>query len=330
MFRTKKSDVETIFISIACMDDEEIEFAIKSAYENAEHPERVHVGVSLVAKNTKYKDLLKSLSKQYPTLKFSFRKQKQNNLKTLGIGKNRYWATTLYADQDYLLQVDSHSHFDRNWDSYMLSIFKEATAEVGDDRLVLTCIPGRFEYKDGVPYFMDREDPERGNPRFPIFMKDELFVMTVPRWYDKWANYMDRRFLPAVKANGAMLFGNKEFAKDTGVYFDAFFYDEELAYSINLYGHRGFALVFPNILDFPVYHLDNDQTIDGHKRSFFMDYVDPSVRNDRGFQAESYSAFIDDPKNQAAIKKYEKYSRIDVRRGYQRSEDGYFPDKYRM
>lgn len=325
---TKKTDLETIYVSIACMDDKEIEFTIKSLFDNAEFPERVFAGVSVVAKDKKYKKLLSTLSKTYPNLSFIFTKQKQNNFKTLGIGKNRYWATTMYKDQDYLTQVDSHCHFDVDWDSYMIQLFKEAAVDVGDDKLVLTCIPGRFEHKDGKAYFLDRE-LEGGNPRCPVFMRNELFVTVVPRWQDMYFNHVDKRFLPAVKANGAMLFGGKDFAKDTGVYFDAFFYDEEIGYSVNLYG-RGYALVYPNVIDFPIYHLDSDQITEGHERSFFIDYVDASRRDDAAFQAASYYAFIDDPKNQEAIKKYEKYSRIDVRRGYQRSEEGFYPESYRM
>jgi hypothetical protein len=310
------------------MDDNEIEFTVKSAFENATNPERIFVGVSLIAKDKKFLKLMRALAKQYPRFKFLYKKQKQNNYKTLGIGKNRYWATTLYDDQDYLVQVDSHSHFDVGWDTYMLDLFEEATAEVGDDKLVLTCIPGRFEYRDGKPHFVDRGEVE-GNPRCPHYVKDDFFVNSVPKWADFFANTTHKRLFPAVKANGAMLFGGKEFARDTVVYFDAFFYDEEFGYTVNLYG-RGFALVFPNVLDFPIYHLDGDQITPGHERAFFMDYVDASVRNDGEHQPASYYAFINDPKNQAAIKKYEKYARIDVLRGYQRSEEPYTPEKYRV
>lgn len=293
------------------MDDEEVIHTVDSIFQNADRPELVYVGVGITAKNSKYKKIFIKMSKDNPNIRFTFVKQKKNNLQTLGVGKGRAMAQSLYRNEDYFMQVDSHSYFDKSWDSKILSLFKEAIREVGSTKLVLTCIPPRYRYNT-------KGKPEKIEPftRYPVFVPG-LFVNSVPRWESEDSlKISNKRIIPSLKANSAFMFGNSEFAKNTGISKDSIFYDEEIVYSINLFG-EGFFLAFPNVKDFPISHLDGDSITKGHDRSFFLDYLDK--HHSELIHAElkkHYSSFLANPTNKEKIKKYSNYAKIDLKRGY--------------
>jgi len=317
--------VETIYISIPSLDDLELEYTIESAFKNATNPERVYIGVNLLSMYKHTLKKLKRMSKKYPNISFSYEKQKKNNINTLGVGRGRKNAEILYSGQDYLLQVDSHTHFEKNWDSYMIDLFEEAVKEVGDDKLVITCIPPVFGYDaEKNPY---RTGP---NTRYPVFLNNEFFINVVPRWKSEDSlEVTQKRLIPSPKANSAMIFGNKKFAQNTGISEEAIFYDEEIIYSINLVGN-GFALVFPNIKEFPISHLDGGLVVDGHERSFFLDYLNEKAFDEiHQILQKNYLKFVKDPTNALKIEKYKKYSKVDALRGKIHSIPFYIPESYR-
>lgn len=318
----------TIFISVACMDDQEITSTVNSAISNATISSRIHVGIGLLAMEKATLKTVKALSRKHKNVKFSYEKQVHNNLSTLGVGKGRMRAQKLYSDQDYFLQVDSHTYFDKGWDSQLIDLFKEACNLIGDDNLVITCIPPGYTNTPSFTPVIEIQDV-----RYASYHKQELFVDVVPKWND-WSltetGVSKDRLVPSVKANSAMLFGNKEFAKDTGINEEAFFYDEEVVYSINLVG-RGIALVFPNIQNFPIYHLDSDYITYGHDRYFFLDYVDESfIDSTNQILKKSYLDFLDDPKNAEKIKAYSEYAKIDLRSGFLLDQQPYIPEAFRI
>ncbi len=314
----------TIFVSISCMDDDEIEYTVKSIFENADFPSYVYVGVGLTAKNNKYLKLIKKMSKENPNIRYSFTKQKRNNLETLGVGKGRLKAESLYREEDYFMQVDSHSYFNKSWDSIVLSLFEEAVKKVGDSKVVLTCIPPRYVYDK-------KEKPKKIEPftRYPTFVPG-FFVGVVPKWGEEDSlKFSLERIIPSPKANSAFMFGKSEFAKNTGIAPDSIFYDEEIIYSINLFG-LGYALAFPNVKEFPIMHLDGDAMIKGHERSFFLDYLDRKHSDLIHERLQNhYSNFILDSKNQESIKKYKKYAKVDLQRGYFSSQPFSIPTSFR-
>lgn len=316
---------KTIYISIPSLDDLELEHTITSAFENAKSPSRVYIGVGLLSMYRYTLTRLKKMSKRYPNVSFSYQKQKKNNVRTLGVGRGRRSAELLYRNQDFFLQVDAHTHFEKNWDTFMIEMFEEAVQEVGDDKLVITCIPPVFGYDSN-------EKPYRTGPdtRYPVFVNDGFFVGVVPQWKSEDSlEVTQKRLIPSPKANSAMIFGNKKFAQNTGISEDAIFYDEEIIYSINLVGD-GFALVFPNTKEFPISHLDGDLVISGHERSFFLDYLDGrSFEKMHDILQENYLKFVKDPINALKIEKYKKYSKVDALRGRIHSIPFYIPESYR-
>lgn len=319
--------METIFISVAAQDDEELKHTIDNAFKNADLPERVFVGVALTAMKSKTLKDLKSRSNKNNNIVFDFIKQKRNNLKTLGIGKGRFRAASLYNNQDYMLQIDCHTFLDISWDTKLISFFKEASEHV-EGKIVLSAIPPVYRYCCTEHNFPIKSNPES---RYPYYENNSFFVNVVPRWTE--ANVLNKglkKFLPVSKVSPAFIFGNKDFANNHGIHKDAIFYDEDFTQSVNLF-NKDFAFVFPNIEDFPVMHLDSNGIIKGHDRYFFLNYLNAN-NNDlihEKLRAE-YINFVKNKENLKALEKYRKYSKVDPIKGFFSFKKEIIPESFRL
>ena len=103
-----------IFISIASYEDPGLVDTIKSAIDNASDPENLIFGICLQYENE-------------PNLNFLPKKQKRilsydpNNRP--GVNRVRYILKSMMLDEDYFLQIDAHTKFDKNWDLYLINCF---------------------------------------------------------------------------------------------------------------------------------------------------------------------------------------------------------------
>lgn len=307
--------MESIYIAIPSMADTETSATVRNAIESAEFPERVFVGVSFKDLNKKeYKRVL-ALKEEYPNnIEVEFIKLKKRDVSQYGTGDGRYRAQQLYSGQDYMLQVDCHTYFDENWDSYLINSFKEFKEKSGLEKFVLTSYIPYYSY---APHRV-RHSGDLYLPRYPYLIVDEFFLEYLPKWDD---NIITKemnldKFLPCVKFNGAFAFGDKNFINYTGVFKDAIFYDEELIQGINLVGN-GFALVFLNVEDFPIAHLYSENINEhGGERTYFGLLLSTRKQEEIADKAVSnYLNFISNPENKKLVKRYEKYAKMDCRRG---------------
>jgi hypothetical protein len=306
--------MESIYIAIPSMADTETSATVRNAIESAEHPERVFVGVSFKDLNKKeYKRVL-SLKEEYPNISVEFIKLKKRKVSEYGTGDGRFRAQQMYSNQDYMLQVDSHTYFDKNWDSYLIKLFNEFKDQSNMEKFVLTSYIPYYSYQPE----RSRHPGEFSLPRYPHLIVDDFFLRYLPKWDDNPIpeNSKLDKFVPCVKFNGAFAFGDKNFANNTGVFKDAIFYDEELIQSINLVGNN-FALVFLNIKDFPIAHLYSEDINEfGGERTYFGDLLSARKQEEVADKAISnYLNFIANPENKELVAKYEKYAKMDSRRG---------------
>lgn len=316
---------ETIFVSIPAVEDTEIFETISCAINSASDSSRIHFGVHLLDMNKKNLKKITKLKKIHPNISVSYSKLVKNSLDLLGTGIGRTMAMSHYSDQDYVLQIDAHTWLDYDWDTYLINIFKRAKEEIKKDKIVITKIPGFFRYSDyGVKEVWE---DVRMHP-YTSFRKMELYSQAVPKWDQFPFNNKEESFYPASKINTACIFGDKQFALTPQIDPNAIYYDEEVTQSIGLYG-KGFSFVYPNVDDFPVFHL-NANTINkfGGKRIFFTDLL--SAENKRFIDlkiAKSYKDFINAQENLDAVAAYEKYANIFAK--YGGKELCYIPPKYR-
>ena len=125
----------TIFISIASYRDPELERTIHSALDNAANPQDLHFGVML----QEFERFAPDLS-WVPNL----------TLKTIhpkmarGAGYARAQIIPMYSGQDYFLQIDSHTIFEKNWDQVCIDQYKKAQEISNNNKIILSHFPPPF------------------------------------------------------------------------------------------------------------------------------------------------------------------------------------------
>lgn len=319
---------KTIFVSIGSIEDYEVVETIRCAFESAKNPDRVFVGLHLLDfKKDIYKKVLE-VKKIYPNIRVSYEKLSVKSISQLGSGRGRFKAQSHYVGEDYFLQIDAHTWLKPGWDSYLIDLLEEAKVATGNEKTLITRIPGYFEYIDyGVKRMIEPPDLHP----YTSFKKLEQYLGTVPKWgqfpFDQ-SLYSDK-FYPATKICSACVFGDAQFAEDTGVRENVIFYEEDLIAGMELYG-RGFSFAFPNVMDFPVDHLNAMQVNQfSGKRSFFADLL-PKHLNDRITSTikANYTSYITNKDNAEKVSMYEAYANIKAK--YGSSVDCYVPPKYRI
>jgi hypothetical protein len=118
---------ETIFVSVASYRDTQCVATIQDIFKKAKYPERITVG--LVQQN----------SAQHPNeecLLPDFRWRQQVRVTSIpytqakGPTWARYLATTMYRDESYYCQIDSHTTFVQDWDDKAISILKRCPSSL--------------------------------------------------------------------------------------------------------------------------------------------------------------------------------------------------------
>lgn len=311
--------METIYVSTATMDDSETERSILGLFEKAKHPERIYVGMPCSSDSKSfYKKLIKSFKNK--NVKMIYNKLDNKDLTKYGTGYARSQAMSLYSGQDYIMQCDSHTNFEQDWDDILINTFKEAKAELNHDKIVLTAYLGVYKYNANGVEILDARS------RYPFYTTG-FFNNIYAKWKDKplfGEPSHSKKFYPCVKFNGNFAFGDKEFAKNPGTYKEAFFYDEEIIQGINLI-NSGFYMVYPN-MNLPLTHFYTDfQNEFGGKRKYFTEYL--SEKNNNMLHAVAQSRYNKLISNKEYVKKYENYAKINLSLGLYKDNE-YIPEQY--
>ena len=124
-----------IFISIASYRDPVLLMTINSALENADNPDNIHFGLVVqdfdrdIPSFEKYKNI--SLIKMHPR-------------DAMGAGFARHKAIDLLKDEDYFLQIDSHTIFAKGWDSIAINQLRYAQDISLNKKVILSSFPPPF------------------------------------------------------------------------------------------------------------------------------------------------------------------------------------------
>jgi hypothetical protein len=129
---------EKIFVSIASFCDTDVINTIKSLIEKSFDSERICIGLHLQDDEDFYK---KILSYNFKNLRIKFTPKE--------LTKGVHWARNkikeeLYNNEDYFLQIDSHSRVKKNWDNILINQYKS----FGLQKIVLSTYPNHFDLPD--------------------------------------------------------------------------------------------------------------------------------------------------------------------------------------
>jgi hypothetical protein len=300
-----------IYVSIPCLHiDEELENTITSCFLNAENPELINIGIAFIG-NYEFYEKFNSKFSHSKNIKTKFYELDGN----LGVAKGRILAASMYEEEDYYLQVDSHMLFDKYWDYFLIEKMKKAKKEFKKDKIILTAYAGAYKYVDigNKNYSVQIIKNQFG---YTYWIKNEFFVeeRSIPKWSHDWAN-ADDNFLPMAKISAHMMFADGDLAKNLHIPENLIFWEEEIIQSIELI-NDGYTLVFPGIECF-IYHLYHDQitNVKGYRTSNAPLYDEAGL----GWQnivKKIELNFLEYLKNNPEkVKKYEHYIGFDLLKG---------------
>ena len=308
----------SIFVAIPTLVDNQTEDTIKDLIKKADNPNSIRIGLAYSTPKD-YFDEHSALLKDIKQVECYFFNEEMNH----GIGNGRKNALSMYAYEDYVLQIDSHTRFEKGWDTKLISMFEKAIKETKNERTILTAYLPMY----GIDADGKRQLVNDNMPAYPFFAEGRIQESKyIPKWlYGKdypqlIKNLAKNKFIPCVKFNANFVFGNRHFALSNSLPREILFMEEEIIQSINLIGN-GFSLVFPN-MPLPLAHLymDNVDTEDQYHITYRH-----SVRTDYEQMDENYFRHIVSMEREKVIK-FIEYSKVDPLSGTEKLF--YIPKKF--
>jgi hypothetical protein len=262
-----------IFVSIASYCDPLLKFTVESAIRHARYPENLHFGV--VDQSPIDQPRLK-LEDGSPS-KLSYIHINQHDSR--GVCWARSLAMTLYANEDWYFQIDSHTYFDPNWDETFIN-WATKLAE-GRRKVVISSYPAGFDIENGEPVCVTYDGVlvqtisqgasfKEDDPRLPIEGK---FVDT-------------KNAISGFLIGGGCIFANGKIVYE--VPYDPFFYfvGEEQSLALRLFTKGWDIFHIPHA---PIYHLYNTPEAKSPKRTLHWDAAHDEARSTRWYELDGVS-----------------------------------------
>ena len=223
---------DTIFVQIAAYRDPDLPATLHNLVEQAAQPDRLRFGICLqLAEND-------PMAWREP----AFPESSHRQVKTFTAAESRgaCWARSqaqgLYADEHFLLQIDSHMRAVKHWDDLLLQTWSRCN----DPKAVLSVYPNGFQQPcqlqtNTLPIMAAKEFDHYGILKFQGISRYKL------------PEQQPAKPLPNAFIAGGLLFGPGEIVKKVPYDPSLYFYGEEISMSARLWTH-GFNIYSPDQL----------------------------------------------------------------------------------
>jgi [Skp1-protein]-hydroxyproline N-acetylglucosaminyltransferase len=232
-----------IFISIASYRDKNCPKTIKSIYDNAKYPENIFIGICQQNNEEVDIDCLQNLDENY---KSQIRIIRINYKETKGVTHARYLCSTLWKNEKYFLQIDSHTHFIKNWDIKCIYTIDQLKKNNISQKPVLSHYPR--DYTD----IQKNDNFNITYVKYYYYMKDvDIIKFDGARFINSKNSFIKTPFV-----TGNFLFTESKFLEEIPYdpTLDYLHQGEEILHSLRFYTH-GYDIYVPN--ETIAYHLYN-------------------------------------------------------------------------
>lgn len=239
----------SIFISIASYQDPLLVSTIFSAYQNASDKDALVFGVCDQSDNPDN------------ILDIEFAKQIHYDHVDPLFAKGPCWARhraqSFFQDEDYFLQIDSHTQFSPGWDAKFINeLNKIESIGASDDyfaKPIITSYPRSFEVLDFEKGLFRLNTGDK-HTQVITYRKDSLFLKSsFSRQIGIPTTCLD--ITHAYLMAAGCIFVRGSFVKDIPYDGNYYFYGEELSMALRAFTH-GYS--FFHIPDVPLFHLYTD------------------------------------------------------------------------
>tara|TARA_B100000965_G_scaffold342563_1_gene311836 strand:+ start:86 stop:1087 length:1002 start_codon:yes stop_codon:yes gene_type:complete len=239
----------SIFISIASYQDPLLVSTIFSAYENAQNKDQLVFSIcdqsddGIQLEEVEFKDQI-----HYEHVDPLFSK---------GPCWARHRTQTFFNNENYFLQIDSHTQFAKDWDEIFIEQLNKISSIKSDDgyheKPIITSYPRGFEVMDfdkGI-FGLHMEDKFT---QVIMYRKDSLFSSgSFSRQIGMPTKYND--ITHAILMAAGCVFAKGSFVKEIPYDPNYYFYGEELSMALRAFT-KGYSLF--HIPDVPLFHLYTD------------------------------------------------------------------------
>jgi hypothetical protein len=232
MKRSKTKKLERILIHLPAYREPELIPTIEDALNNAEFPERLVFGI---CRQFNPEDGFDNLDEFRNDPRFKIKDILYTDAKGLAFAR-AVINDELLDDEDFVLQLDSHHRFTKNWDSTLLNWYYELKQD-GYNPLICGYLP----------YYDPFNDPEKRvqepwlSEAASFYPHGTIFIR--PTGCSGWQNLT--KPYPARFLSGHFAFGPNKWAKDVRHDPNIFFSGEEINLTVRSFTH-GYDLFHPH------------------------------------------------------------------------------------
>lgn len=177
-----------IFINIASYRDPDLVNTIEDAYDKAQNPDNIFIGVS--EQDDSHNNKLDS----YKNIKYTFR----HFSKSKGTGWHRNEINkNLYEGEDFSLTIDSHSRFKKNWDTTYIEKYLSF-----EENIILTGFPPHFDFEENYDTYTGMREINTFN--VPKNITEDSLIQGV-------GEHCEEEFKETVVVSGANIFSTGMF-----------------------------------------------------------------------------------------------------------------------
>lgn len=215
-------------------------FTVRSALEKARFPDRLAFGI--------VDQTFESTKEDLPTGAWRIAYLLIDPHHSRGASWARSLAMSLYSDEDYFLQIDSHTCFDRNWDITLVDTIESISKRSGNTKIVVSTRPFPFEVSSDGQIKKGRFTP----CTLKLVPNSNCIDPLNPVMLFSCVNTNEMRDILGFQISAAFLFARGHFVEE--IPYDPFmyFHGEEQNISIRAFTH-GWDIWHPNRV--PLYHL---------------------------------------------------------------------------
>ena len=239
----------SIFISIASYQDPLLVSTIFSAYENAENKNDLIFGICDQSDN--------SINVNEITFSDQIHYDHVDPLFSRGPCWARHRAQSFFNEEDFFLQVDSHTQFAPKWDSIFIKQLKKISANQEIDEYfkkpIITSYPRSFKVLDFEKGLFELNTGDK-HTQVITYRKDSLFLkgsfsrqIGIPTKHTEITH--------AILLAAGCIFTKGAFIKEIPYDPNYYFYGEELSLAMRAFTN-GYS--FFHIPDVPLFHLYTD------------------------------------------------------------------------
>jgi len=225
---------ETILVHLPSYRDPELIPTIKDALKNAKYPKRIHFGI---CRQFNPDDKFDNVDEYRKDPRFKIMDVPYQEAQGLPWARAQI-NDVLLTDEDYVLQLDSHHRFAKDWDITLIGMHNQMEKK-GHKPLIAGYLPLYNPFNDPA----DRADVPWQSQFACFYPHGTIFIR--PALLSGWENMTEPA--PARFLSGHFAFGRSQWARDVKHDPDIYFSGEEINLSVRSFTH-GYDIFHPHRL----------------------------------------------------------------------------------